>query len=529
MEIPISIFLITSIYYLIVTFGWRLAQGRGFLDERHYLGKLVWAAIIVVVFFAISGLIIALAPFFLKRFLSLFIIGIAFVSSILAIRSGALKALVHSCLSEKICIFGSYTFAIAVCMLAWLPVSLPTQLIDGPYVVKKDLPVVRIQHITGDLPIDNAIPHVVSEYIVRDISFEIERPILPGQEVSNRPIFTSLFLVPWRIALKPEEEYLGTIPRFNYVGQSWPDFSIFLQDQVAWAISLSLGVALNSLILLAAAAWMTRARDSNTFLAIIFLLLASSSPYIVFQTMFTWPKNLAGFFIIAAWLAYDKSKFTHVVAFILGIAYLCHPFAIVFAGCYFLNYIYEARHNMRSIGSYKNALIFIFTYTLVISPWFIWTKIFLDIPSDLILQNFIQNGQSLSQFLWVRIVNLANVILPHWLSAYPFDANFIVRASSVSLTGGVGVISIALLILARPNINYDTFFTWIMPTSLLVLIFSNLAVPSLHGLQPLALLLIAAAGYYGEMRYGTLKVALLLSTQILFNCILLVIYLQRLL
>src|SRR3954454_23590931 len=104
-----------------------------------------------------------------------------------------------------------------------LEVRLPESLPDGPYIFKSATTNVKLQYLTG-MPADNYIPFAVGEFFLRGVSFEDVRPIMPGNEVSNRTILMSLVAMPFRVALGAPHDrpWLGT---FDYVGTKWPDVS----------------------------------------------------------------------------------------------------------------------------------------------------------------------------------------------------------------------------------------------------------------------------------------------------------------
>jgi hypothetical protein len=382
--------------------------------------------------------------------------------------------------------------------MAWLPVRLPAELIDGPYVIKQDLPAVRVQHISGTLPIDNAIPHVVSEYLLRDIKFSNERPLMPGQEVSNRPIMVSILMLPWRAVIAMPPQQYEPLSRFSYVGQSWPDFSKLLNDSSSWAISVAIGTQLNALLLLIAGAWLVRQAKNDNKVTLLFSLLALSSPYVFIQTFYTWPKSLAGFFIILSYIAILRGLPIAISAVALGLAYWSHPYAIVYFICFtiWLFLCFDKSDVSYLKITERKFFKFILIFILVVLPWFVWTRLVIRIPSDLVAQNLIQHGQSWYDFIWVRVVNIYATFAPTYLQIYPLEASSIFRSMSVNFAGAVGLIPLILLIQRFSidgKLNDNVIYPLIFPGILLVAVFSNLAVPALHGLQPLVVLGVASA------------------------------------
>src|SRR5204862_730654 len=98
----------------------------------------------------------------------------------------------------------------------------PTRpLAQGIDIFKTPTTNVRVQYLTS-LPADNYIPFAVSEFFLRGISFQKERPILPRAEVSNRTVLMSLVALPFRAALGAPCDHLE-LGTFHYVDPDWPD------------------------------------------------------------------------------------------------------------------------------------------------------------------------------------------------------------------------------------------------------------------------------------------------------------------
>jgi hypothetical protein len=467
--------------------------------ELVWLERIAFGALIVIIVLFIGGVLITQLPYALRRIASFIFIALLLLNSLVALWLGGWRDLRTASIQQHIVATSTLGIAMMALSMAWLPVQLPNELIDGPYVVKKDLPAVRVQHISGTLPIDNAIPHVATEYLLRDISFAKERPLMPGQEVSNRPIMVSFLLVPWHAIVSMPPKQHESMPRFEYVGQSWPDFSVLLQDSNAWAVSVALGAALNSLLILIAGVWLVRQPFVGKRELILFALLAVSSPYVLVQTFFTWPKALAGFFIILGYFSIVRGLPVAIAGVAMGLAYWSHPYAIVYF-IFFAVWLSLRGSNLDGQGlklSMNYFVKFALIFALVVAPWFIWTRLILHIPSDLVSQNLSQGGQRWQDFLWIRIVNFYTTLAPTFLQIYPFNSNVIFRSMSVNFAGGLGLIPFLVLVHKIAKNGYSNFIDLALPLLLpgvaLIAIFSNLAVPALHGLQPLILLGIASA------------------------------------
>jgi hypothetical protein len=264
------------------------------LKKVFWIDKLCIGSFVVIFIFVIAGILIALIPIDLRGYFGKFFIFIISALSIyFFIRERFYLALFNASRVEKLFLIGLIVMSGVGLGISLIPVQLPTQLVDGPYVAKHDYLGVRVQYLTGNLPTDNSLPHVVSEYLLRDISFKDERPVMPGQEVSNRPILVSLILVPIRSAFSLPSKIINGLPKFDYVGSSWPDFSVLMSDDFAYMFSLTIGITLNALIFLAIGAFAVRATFSSLLISFGVVLIMLSSPFFIFQTIFTWPKMLA--------------------------------------------------------------------------------------------------------------------------------------------------------------------------------------------------------------------------------------------
>lgn len=406
------------------------------------------------------------------------------------------------------------TFIIGCNTLIHLKINFPSPLFDGPYVVKKQVLPVKVQALSLDLPADNLIPYLVSEYLLRDISFKKERPIMPGQEVTNRTILMSLVAIPFRALTQDIPKWSGSLGTFQYVGRDWPDIQKLI-NEYAYTVFVAVGITLNGLIYFSFLL-LYRFFIGNRF---VFLgsLLFLTTPYVFLQTVFVWPKSLAAFFILIGLYRVILSKEKIWITFALfGLAYHSHPFSIAFAGGCFLYYLI---HDIR-VKNIKNTVVAFLTLCVFLFPWFIWTKIILNISSDLVLQNFI--AESIPDFFWTRFFNLYRLIFPFFLGIYPFDAKLIFREMNVSLAGVLGLI----LIVFSYGILYQylkdkKYRLWVIcsllvPTLFITLVFSRPNTPILHGCQVIIPILIIFA-FRKLISFPKKVVLLIICSQILIN------------
>lgn len=392
-----------------------------------------------------------------------------------------------------------------------LDVGFPATLPDGRYVFKRRTLNVKIQYMTS-LPSDNYIPYVVTEYLLRNISFREERPILPGNEISNRTILMSLVALPFRAVLGVAEtpKPLGT---FHYVGRDWPDVEKLNQNNY-FGQFLVVGIFLNSLLLVGLLVLFSKLRARKILAA--GALLYITNPYFLSQTIFTWPKALAGFFILLAWNSLHSKHDPKLVALCIGLAYNCHPYSVAFVAPLALVYLWQW---WNSIARLRTVIDFAGVFLLLILPWLLWTRLYLGISSNLIAQNFVAPGRQASvvDFIWIRVKNLFDLLAPRFFDVYPFNAASIFDNCITCLPGAVGlfVIGPALIKLARlfPELRWQI----IVSAFAILLVFSAPALPVLHGYQPIVgTLIFLGLGYLNDA-VSSRSFRVLVALQLLCN------------
>lgn len=417
----------------------------------------------------------------------------------------------------KICL-GLWFLLLVLCLgLLHLEVRLPDPLPDGIYIFKTPTTNVKVQHLTS-LPADNYIPYAVAEFFLRGVSFEKERPILPGNEVSNRTILMSLVALPFRVALGAPHDHppLGT---YRYIDREWPDVSkLYAADSFEqFAI---VGLVLNSLLLVSLLVFCS-SLGAGPILPVATLLYVTN-PYFIGQTVYTWPKAMAGFFILLAWNSVRSAHGPTIVAALFALAIHCHPYAIVFAGWAGLFYLMQWRRE----GSRLPPIVtYLLVLILMLAPWIIWTRYVLQIPSDLVAQNFAGTGTeqawaSPMTFVWIRLHNLFYLICSTVFLVYPFDLKTILNNWLPSLPGVLGIVLIypALAQCAElPKPRPWLWYGFLGPALSIVAVYSCPALPVLHGYQPLLAVLVFF-GVWWLSRHCTRRVYLsLVGLQLLLN------------
>ncbi|HEV2841313.1 MAG TPA: hypothetical protein VGW39_08320 [Chthoniobacterales bacterium] len=401
--------------------------------------------------------------------------------------------------------------------LLHLDVRLPEPLPDGMYVFKTPTTNVKVQHLTS-LPADNYFPFAVAEFFLRGVSFKTERPILPANEVSNRTILMSLVALPFRVALGAPRDHpqLGT---FNYVGRQWPDVAKLNTGDYFEQFAV-VGLVLNSLMLLGLFVFCS-SLGANSILPLASLLYVTN-PYFIAQTIYTWPKAMAGFFILLAWTSIRSGHGPVTVAALLALAYHCHPYAIVFAGCAALFYLAQWRREKSRLPS---AVIYLLVFGLILAPWIVWTRFVLQIPSDLVMQNFAGPGTEAAwaspmSFVWIRLYNSFYLTGSMIFTVYPFDFRAVLNYWLFSVPGVVGLVLIYPALAQCAELPKPRPWLWyglLGPALLILAVYSCPALPVLHGYQPLLGILLFF-GVWWLSRHCTRRVCVgLVGLQLLFN------------
>lgn len=440
-----------------------------------------------------------------------------------------LSALIHSLIKKRPFLFLEWNRGSLFSLATWIAfiilcnalvyshIDFPDHLPEGAYIVKRHSMPVKIQVVTLDLPADNLIPYLTSEYFLREIDFRVERPLLPGQEVTNRTLLMSLVAMPFRAALFKPEKFEGSLGTYSYVGSEWPDFQKLVDNQL-YSVYVSIGLALNSLIFFAFMLLYKELVGTKflKFASLIYIL----TPYVMIQTIFIWPKNLAAFFILLALYRVIKGeKGIAFTFFLLGLAYHSHPFALVFIGGFFTYYLiqdWKARQLKSSIKA-------IAVTVLMLAPWMIWGKLILGIKSDLIMQNLIPD--SIKDFFWVRIYHLYMVWSPSFFEIYPFNPDVIFRRMMVCIPGVVGMLTFGFSYYSLCKLIKSDHREWvlaclILPLTLILLIFSRPNTPIFHGYQVFVPILIILAFRFFK-NFNRKFTILLFSIQCLLGLLLL--------
>lgn len=376
---------------------------------------------------------------------------------------------------------------LAFCIaLAHLNVRWPTDLPDGQFIFKKHTLNVKIQHMVG-LPVDNSIPHIVTEFFFRKISFKKEHPILPGNEVSNRTILMSLVTLPFRAVLGWDQRAESELGVFYYIGKHWPDTERLNDDSIRY--SFIVGMFLNSLLLVGLLVLFSNFEVPESLPAAA--LLYVTNPYFIGQTIFTWPKAMAAFFVLLCYNSLRRNHDPKIVGLAAALAYHCHPASLAVAGGVGLWYGIKA---WREKSSFRPVLEYGAVFLLMILPWLVWTRLVLQLPSNLLAQNFSGDGiadltASSINFVWVRFYNILINLIPGAFLVYPFDLDRVVYYATHSpfTTVGLFLFIPAFLECAQrwKSERILLLFGMLIPALAILLVFSLPSRPVLYGWQPM--------------------------------------------
>jgi hypothetical protein len=380
--------------------------------------------------------------------------------------------------------------------LAHVDVRWPEVLPDGQFVFKKHTLNVKIQVMAG-LPVDNSIPHIVTEFFLRDVSFKKEHPILPENEVSNRTILMSLVALPFRAVLGWDQGRQNSLGTFSYVGKEWPDVEKLSDDKSINHLFI-IGLFLNSLMLLGLLVLFSNfdAPKSIPVAALLYI----TNPYFIGQTIFTWPKAMAAFFVLLCWNSARRNHDPKIVGLAAALAYHCHPASLAVAGGVGLCYGIRA---WRQKSSFRPMIEYGAVFLLMILPWLVWTRFVLHLPTNLLAQNLSGAGSadliaSPINFVWVRFHNVMVSLIPVSFIVYPFDLTGVVYYAMHCLPTVVGLFLIvpALQECAQRWKSERMFLLYgmLLPAAAILLVFSLPARPVLYGWQPMvgALLFLGA-------------------------------------
>jgi hypothetical protein len=186
--------------------------------------------------------------------------------------------------------------------------------------------------------------------------------------------------------------------------------------------------------------------------------------------------------MLLSWHGLRRGFSPAVVALCAALAYHAHPSSIVFAGGAALFYLAKAwSRELR----WRSLVLFGLTFTLLLLPWILWTKFYLQLPSTLISQNLFHphGAADWLNLVWVRFKNLFDLLTPGMFGTYPFDLSRITKQATFSLPGAVGLLFIIPAFLQLSRLRDERAFLWlafILPALGIVFVFSILTITAAH-------------------------------------------------
>jgi hypothetical protein len=306
---------------------------------------------------------------------------------------------------------------------------------------------------------------------------------------------------------------------YRYVGQLWRDVSQ-LDTEDSFEQFVVVGFVLNSLLLVGLLVFCS-SLGANSILPLATVLYVTN-PYFIAQTIYTWPKAMAGFFILLAWTSIRRGHHPAIVAVLLALACHSHPYAIVFAGCVGLFYLTQWRREKNRMPS---AVVYLLVFGLVLAPWIVWTRFMLRIPSDLVAQNFVGPETEAAwaspiNFVWMRFQNFFSWMGSNVFLVRPFEFGTVLIPWLSCLPGVVGLVMLYPAVAQCAKLPKPRPWLWyglLGPPLLILAIYSCPAVLVLHGYQPLlGVMLFFAVWWLGQHCTRTVCVGLV-GLQLLFN------------
>lgn len=408
-------------------------------------------------------------------------------------------------------------FSLAILAISLVPPREPVWLKDGPYPFKEWTLPVRVQALTGDMPADNALPAYVGEMMARKISFKEVRPVMPGQELANRPFLLPLIYLPYRLALGGPAPVVEQVPTIEYVGTTWPNVGELISDDT-YFVFLAVGIAANAAVVLAFACLLRLlGLRGSSVLAVIVL---AAAPYEILHTVFTWPKNLAAFFVTTALCAAVERRSPIIILTLGALAYWSHPYALTFLGGLGLylgiQWAIDCVRNRRlAIQDFAPIAIGGTIALAAVGSWILWTTYGLNMTGDLVEQNQGQ-GATMADAINVRMRNLASLIDLHGASPASFGDSTFNRGILTSLVSALGIVSVVLLpfaiMFSRKVSRLLIVLAVLIPGFLVSTVFGVINPPLNHGWQaavPMLAALVLAFGDRFAGRWGVWALALL--------------------
>ena len=314
---------------------------------------------------------------------------------------------------------------------------------------------------------------------------------MPGQSAANRTPLMPLLASTFRSVLGPpplmQEGALGT---FSYVGTNWPDVGKLGTDD-QYGLFLIIGLILQCLFVFSAYLYCSSFLDQR--IVSVALLSFPLNPFFLSQSIFLWPKLSAAFFILLCAYTLQIRKSYPLAAFLLGMAYYCHPLVLLFFPGYGLFVLLAWRKGQIRFSELRN---FFGVLGLTLVPWLAWTKLIVRLKADLGTQNYLifEPISPWVNFIYVRVVSLFDTFIPTGLGNYPFNFFAFLRQADTTVPGAVGLFLFPFacfgFLRGWRQFRNPVLCFLVLPTACICLIFSIPTPFTIHGLQAVVPVLI---------------------------------------
>jgi hypothetical protein len=256
----------------------------------------------------------------------------------------------------------------------------------------------------------------------------------------------------------------------NYIwGNDSPDpVHTYLQFQL-------IAHVMNALFILPAFFLLTRLFNRKT--AVIGSLFLVTSPFFMYNAVFSWPKSLVAFFILLSWLLLleKKPRYTALAGVASGLAYLTHDLAILYISASLLLLLWNRR--------FREMLWFGGTMVVFAIPWLVISSVIYHKPSTFIYYPISIGGipqpglghTYIHQFLhtsplhlaFIRLINFIYLSTPFQLFTSGGGSSPTVRLWSLGLFSIPGSVGLGLMIPAIIG-----YFKKFRDSTLLILLFT---------------------------------------------------------
>jgi hypothetical protein len=232
---------------------------------------------------------------------------------------------------------------------------------------------VKVLNVAQTQANDNSIPYRQAQFFTNRID--------PGK---------GDFINEWSVTFFQRTPLMGAVTAnyFNLFGESTPVDYIwsaaspdprhtYLQFQL-------IAHAMNALFMVPAFFLLIRLFNRKT--AIIGSLFLVTSPFFMYNAIFSWPKSLVAFFILLSWLLIleEKPNYTILAGVASGLAYLTHDLAVLYISASVVLLLWNRR--------FREILWFATTTIVFMLPWLAVSSIIYHKPSTFIYYPFSIGG-----------------------------------------------------------------------------------------------------------------------------------------